>query len=364
MISKTPYFCFELGIQPAESRKKTSKQRSNFTSFVSSNSKIPCAFNTQMSHWARELKVWYQKSSKKQLSEMASKLIRVFLGVQCPDCCPAPFFNKWQYQTGKHFTPTLSFPWHREVSDSVLTCTASPWCLCKQIPTRYTKIISLPLSKYARLIFYVWNITQKSRSTLPISWNSLDVKASPFPSLCVYLGRAHGSKDTLDLILSLRTSAACQGTGWIELGAKSHCSEAEKSPTAAASLFLMLPVPKFGMLDPGSLYSLQILTLKSLITTHSTFTRALPGYWTSSELCSRKKVSKGKFLAAAPQLSGAAEAGQALQTHPHCTIYQKTNRSCIWIHKVIIKYIYISLGFITWDVSHVFYLQIFEITIK
>lgn len=62
---------------------------------------------------------------------------------------------------------------------------------------------------------------------------------------------------------------------------------------------------------------------------HSKFTRALPGYWTSSELCSRKKVSKGKLLAAAPQLSGAAEAGQALQIHPHCTIYQKTNRSCI-----------------------------------
>lgn len=62
---------------------------------------------------------------------------------------------------------------------------------------------------------------------------------------------------------------------------------------------------------------------------HSKFTRALPGYWTSLELCSRKKVSKGKFLAAAAQLSGAAEAGQALQIHSDCTIYQKMNRSCI-----------------------------------
>lgn len=38
----------------------------------------------------------------------------------------------------------------------------------------------------------------------------------------------------------------------------------------------MVSVYEFGMLDTGSSCELQILTLKSIITMHSKFTRALP----------------------------------------------------------------------------------------
>lgn len=94
--------------------------------------------------------------------------------------------------------------------------------------------------------------------------------------LCVYLGLTHSSKDTLDLILSLSTSATCQGTEWIKPWAKARCSEAEKRPAPAGSLFLMVSLDKLGMLDKASLYSLQILTLKSIIALQSKFGRALP----------------------------------------------------------------------------------------
>lgn len=65
-------------------------QRSNFTSFVSSDSKIHCAFNTQLK-WPKELKIFYKR--KKKLSKMASKLISIFLGLQCwsPALLPCPF---------------------------------------------------------------------------------------------------------------------------------------------------------------------------------------------------------------------------------------------------------------------------------
>lgn len=38
----------------------------------------------------------------------------------------------------------------------------------------------------------------------------------------------------------------------------------------------MVSLDKLGMLETASLYSLQILTLKSIITLHSKFRRALP----------------------------------------------------------------------------------------
>lgn len=153
-------------------------------------------------------------------------------------------------------------------------------------------MISLPWSNYVCLLFCVWNTIQKSRLTLPVSWNFLDANPSALLCLCIYLGLTHSSKDTLDLILSLSTSATCQGTEWIKPWAKARCSEAEKRPAPAGSLFLMVSLDKLGMLETASLYSLQILTLKSIITLHSKFRRALP----DSEPVSSTAVEKKRAL--------------------------------------------------------------------
>lgn len=121
--------------------------------------------------------------------------------------------------------------------------------------------------------------------------------------LCVYLGLTHSSKDTLDLILSLSTSATCQGTEWIKPWAKARCSEAEKRPAPAGSLFLMVSLDKLGMLDTASLYSSQILTLKSIITLQSKSGRALPDTEPVGSTAVEEKGSEGKLLPAAAVLS-------------------------------------------------------------
>lgn len=230
---------------------------------------------------------------------MASKLISIFLGLQCwsPVLLPCPFPHRSDSNTLESTSLHTSFSWHEGVSDLVLTCTAPSECLCKQTPTYYTKMISLPRSNYVCLLFCVWNTIQKSRLTLPVSWNFLDANPSALLCLCIYLGLTHSNKDTLDLILSLSTSATCQGTEWIKPWAKARCSEAEKRPAPAGFLFLMVSLDKLGMLDTASLYSLQILTLKSIITLHSKFRRALPDSEpVSSTAVGKKKSSKGKLL--------------------------------------------------------------------
>lgn len=148
-ISKTPYFCFESGTQSEKSRKEKKKiwQRSNFTSFVSSDSKIQNRKH-EVTKGAEDLA--HTKSYRKHLSKMASELISIFLGLQwwSPALLPCPFLhrsnsNRLESTPLQHF----SFSWHEEVSDSVLTCTASFQRSCKQIPTGHTKIISLLWSK-------------------------------------------------------------------------------------------------------------------------------------------------------------------------------------------------------------------------
>lgn len=188
---------------------------------------------------------------------MASKLISIFLGLQCwsPVLLPCPFLhrsdsNRLESTSLQHF-PFLgmkecqTWSWHVQLHLSVYV---------NRYQHATQKLFLYHDQNTCVWLFYVWNTTQKSRLTLPISWNFLDVKPSTFLSLCIYLGLTHSSKDTLDLILSLWTSAMCQGTEWIKLWAKSRCSEAEKRPTPAVSLFLMASVYKFGMLDTGSLY--------------------------------------------------------------------------------------------------------------
>lgn len=77
----------------------------------------------------------------------------------------------------------------------------------------------------------------------------------------------------------------------------------KKRPAPAGSLFLMVSLDKLGILDTAWLYSLQILTLKSIITLHSKFGRALPDTEAGSSTAVGKKGSKGKLLPAAAVLS-------------------------------------------------------------
>lgn len=207
-------------------------------------------------------------------------------------------------------------------------------------------MISLPWSNYVCLLFCVWNTIQKSRLTFPVSWNFLDANPSPLLCLCIYLGLTHSSKDTFDLILSLSTSATCQGTEWIKPWAKARCSEAEKRPAPAGSLFLMVSLDKLGMLDTASLYSLQILTLKSIITLHSKFGRALPDTEPVSSTAVERKGSKGKLLPAAAVLS----AGPAHHQNPAACKEPNYPQ----IHKVTV--IMYFCFFTSWDTLHSLYL--------
>lgn len=99
----------------------------------------------------------------------------------------------------------------------------------------------------------------------------------------------------------------------------------------------MVSLDKLAMLDTAPLYSLQILTLKSIITLHSKFGRALPDTEpvSSTAVGKKKKGSKGKLLPAAAVLS----AGPSY--HPKPAVCKELNYP--EIHKVPVKGISVSL---------------------
>lgn len=172
-------------------------QRSNFTSFVSSDSKIHCAFNTQLK-WPKELKIFYKR--KKKVVQDGFKINQHLSRAAVLKSCSAalPFSShKWWQRTGEHFPPHFPFlgmkkcqtwSWHVQLHQSVYVNRhqhATPkWflyhdqttCVCYSVsgtPSRsqgwlcqFPEISLMPIQAHCSACVYIWGLHTAARTHL------------------------------------------------------------------------------------------------------------------------------------------------------------------------------------------------------
>lgn len=187
---------------------------------------------------------------------MASKLISIFLGLQCwsPALLPCPFPHRSDGNR-EHFPPHFPFlgmkecqtwSWHVQLHQSVYVNRhqhATPkWFLYHdQTTCVYYSVSGTPSRSQG------WLCQFPEISLMPIQAHC---------SACVYIWGLHTAARTHLISFCHSQHQLRVRVQWIKPWAKARCSEAEKRPAPAGSLFLMVSLDKLSMLDTASLYSL------------------------------------------------------------------------------------------------------------